>query len=67
MMFLSYLATRGYSGKLTFNHIKGRLDIKVQTEEGHTQATQQQQRDSYKDAKTLSGGESAALHLSDTG
>ena len=56
MQFIKHLSTRGYSGKLTFNHEKKRLDIRVQTEEGNTQATQKQQKDSFKDAKSLSGG-----------
>lgn len=56
MQFIKHLSTRGYSGKLTFNHDKKRLDIRVQTEECNTQATQKQQKDSFKDAKSLSGG-----------
>ncbi|KLO12587.1 P-loop containing nucleoside triphosphate hydrolase protein [Schizopora paradoxa] len=52
MHFQYHLATRGYYGKLLFNHDHESLQLKVQTEE---QAATQSGAD--KDPKSLSGGE----------
>ncbi|KAM0745665.1 P-loop containing nucleoside triphosphate hydrolase protein [Meredithblackwellia eburnea MCA 4105] len=53
MQFLYHLSNRGFTGKLTFDHDKQKLLLKVQTDELEKGATQSRQ----KDAKSLSGGE----------
>lgn len=49
LQFLFHLANRGYTGKLTFDHDKNNLYVRVQTDEGKKKLT--------KDSKSLSGGE----------
>ena len=64
MNFMKNLSNRGYSGKLTFNTEKGRLDIKVSfnclampSADGSLQVqTDEAANSQKKDAKTLSGG-----------
>lgn len=52
MQFLYHLSNRGFTGRLQFDHDKGKLSLRVQTDdlEAGTQGRQ-------KDAKSLSGGE----------
>ncbi|KAH9890063.1 hypothetical protein C8Q73DRAFT_149543 [Cubamyces lactineus] len=51
--FAYHLSNRGYFGKVLFDHINGKLDLRVQTDD--QTATQQDSRD--KDPRSLSGGE----------
>ena len=51
MQFLYHLSNRGFTGRLAFDHDKGKLTLRVQTDEGD--GTQNRQ----KDAKSLSGRE----------
>ncbi|KAI9057466.1 P-loop containing nucleoside triphosphate hydrolase protein [Trametes sanguinea] len=51
--FQYHLSNRGYFGKVLFDHVQGKLDLRVQTDD--QTATQQETRD--KDPKSLSGGE----------
>lgn len=53
MQFAFHLSNRGFTGKLQFDHTRLRLNLRVTTEviPGATQ------KNSSKDAKSLSGGE----------
>ncbi|KAI8978840.1 P-loop containing nucleoside triphosphate hydrolase protein [Trametes punicea] len=51
--FAYHLSNRGYFGKVLFDHVNGKLDLRVQTDD--QTATQQDARD--KDPRSLSGGE----------
>ncbi|OSD07571.1 P-loop containing nucleoside triphosphate hydrolase protein [Trametes coccinea BRFM310] len=51
--FQYHLSNRGYFGKVLFDHVQGKLDLRVQTDD--QTATQQETRD--KDPRSLSGGE----------
>ncbi|KAI0755297.1 P-loop containing nucleoside triphosphate hydrolase protein [Daedaleopsis nitida] len=48
-----HLSNRGYFGKVLFDHVAGKLDLKVQTDDQNL--TQQNNRE--KDPRSLSGGE----------
>ncbi|KAM0788856.1 hypothetical protein ACM66B_002941 [Microbotryomycetes sp. NB124-2] len=50
--FLFYLSQRGFVGKLSFDHVKMKLDLRVQTEDAAKKG-----KKTFKDAKALSGGE----------
>jgi chromosome segregation ATPase len=52
-VFTFMLSTRGYYGKVLFEHFHGRLQLKVQTDE--QAGTQRVEKD--RDPRSLSGGE----------
>ncbi|KAK4055617.1 Structural maintenance of chromosomes protein 6 [Microbotryomycetes sp. JL201] len=52
VQFLFYLSQRGFVGKLAFDHSKMKLDLRVQTEDAANHG-----RKTFKDARSLSGGE----------
>ncbi|GAA5938070.1 hypothetical protein JCM10213_000824 [Rhodosporidiobolus nylandii] len=52
IQFLAHLGTRGFTGKLKFDHENCKLNLTVQTEE-----PDKKQKGKQKDAKALSGGE----------
>lgn len=56
LQFCYHLSTRGFNGRLQFDHDKMKLTLKVQTEE-NLAGSMSTQRSKLKDTKQLSGGE----------
>lgn len=54
LQFLYHLSNRGFTGKLSFDHEKNALHIRVQTEDA---GTGKKKKTQLKDSKALSGGE----------
>jgi len=58
-LFMHHLSNRGYEGKIVFDHVNGKLALRVRTEAAMTDRGQSKKTTATKDKdpKSLSGGE----------